>query len=270
LYADSGLSDWRPLAALPGVWHCKQDLTPVFPGEWSAINVIVGERIVIVDSGMPGGDALVWPVLESLGRPPTDIVAIVNTHWHGDYTGSNGALRDRTGAQIMIHALDSSPLGSGELEGPTAGPADVHLEDGSRIDLGDCELQVVHLPGHTPGSIGVLLPSEGALFTDDSLQARGTGVQFIASYADPPAYVASVRKAMQLDVQHLVPAHALVARSSGFLTSHSSTRSNWTRSSPTWSGPKLTRLHPALPRACASASATTSQARWLSPPSRPT
>lgn len=193
---------------LPGVWHCRQDLTPVFPGEWSAINVIVGERIAIVDSGMPGGESLVWQVLESIGRRPTDIAAIVNTHFHGDHTGSNGPLRERSGAQIMIHALDSSLLGSGQLEGPTAGPADVQLDDGSRVDLGDRELRIMHLPGHTPGSIGVLLASEGALFTGDSLQARGTGVQFIASYADPPAYVRSVRKAMHLDLQHLVPAHA--------------------------------------------------------------
>jgi len=193
---------------LRGVYHCKQDLAPYWPGEWTAINVIVGERIAIVDTGIPGGESLVWHVLDSLGRSPADIVAIVNSHFHGDHTGSNGALRSRTNAQIMIHVLDAPRLGSGEIEGPSAGPADVALEDGASIDLGDRELQIVHLPGHTPGSIGVYLPDEKALFTGDSLQARGTAVQFIASYADPEAYVASVRRALALDIEHLVPAHA--------------------------------------------------------------
>ena len=193
---------------LPGVYHCKQDLAPIFPGTWSAINIVVGRKVAIVDSGMPGGEALVWPVLESLGRPPSDVVAIVNTHFHGDHTGSNGALRTRTNARIMIHPLDAARLGSGELEGPTAGPADVLLEDGATVDLGGRELQIVHLAGHTPGSIGVYLPDQKALFTGDSLQARGTAVQYIASYADPDSYIASVRRAIDMDIEHLVPAHA--------------------------------------------------------------
>jgi glyoxylase-like metal-dependent hydrolase (beta-lactamase superfamily II) len=193
---------------LRGVYHCKQDLAPYWPGEWSAINVIVGQRIAIVDTGIPGGESLVWPVLASLGRAPADVVAIVNSHFHGDHTGSNGALRSRTNARIMIHALDAPHLGSGEIEGPSAGPADVALEDGASIDLGDRELRIVHLPGHTPGSIGVYLPDEQALFTGDSLQARGTAVQFIASFADPATYVASVRRALEMDIAHLVPAHA--------------------------------------------------------------
>ena len=195
---------------LPGVFHLKQDLAPYWPGEWSAINVVVGQKIAIVDTGIPGGEALVWPLLEELGRAPSDVVAVVNSHFHGDHTGSNGALRDRTSAQIMIHALDADRLGSGEIEGPTAGPADVRLADGDLIDLGDRELRIVHLPGHTPGSIGVYLPDARALFTGDSLQARGTAVQYVASYADPLAYTASVRRAMELDLDHLIPAHAFV------------------------------------------------------------
>jgi glyoxylase-like metal-dependent hydrolase (beta-lactamase superfamily II) len=193
---------------LPGVYHLKQDLAPLFPGTWAAINVVVGQRMAIVDTGLPGGEALVWPVLESLGRRPTDVAAIINTHFHGDHTGSNGAIRSRSGARLMIHALDGPRLGSGALEGPTAGPADVELEDGARIDLGDRELQIVHLPGHTPGSIGIYLPDTKALFTGDSLQARGTAVQYIASYADPDAYADSVRRALGMDIEHLIPGHA--------------------------------------------------------------
>jgi glyoxylase-like metal-dependent hydrolase (beta-lactamase superfamily II) len=195
---------------LPGVFHLKQDLAPYWPGEWSAINVVVGQKIAIVDSGIPGGEALVWPVLDALGRSPTDVVAIINSHFHGDHTGSNGALRGHTGAQIMIHAQDADRLGSGEIEGPSAGPADVRLNDGDVVDLGDRELRIVHLPGHTPGSIGVYLPDAKALFTGDSLQARGTAVQYIASYGDPVSYADSVQRAMALDLEHLVPAHAFV------------------------------------------------------------
>ena len=202
---------------LPGVFHLKQDLAPYWPGEWSAINVVVGQQIAIVDTGIPGGEALVWPLLADLDRSPSDVVAIVNSHFHGDHTGSNGALRTRTGGQIMIHAQDADRLGSGEIEGPSAGPADVLLDDGDVIDLGDRELRIVHLPGHTSGSIGVYLPDAKALFTGDSLQARGTAVQYIASYGDPASYAASVQRAMALDLEHLVPAHVFVPFSDSHL-----------------------------------------------------
>jgi glyoxylase-like metal-dependent hydrolase (beta-lactamase superfamily II) len=193
---------------LPGVYGCKEDLAPVFADSWAVITVIVGERLAIVDTGLPGGEAIVWPLLEVLGRPRSAIDAIINTHFHGDHTGSNGALRRDSGARIMIHTLDAPRLGSGVHEGPTAGPADVQLHDGSRIDIGGRELQIVHLPGHTPGSIGVYLPEKNALFTGDSLQARGTSVQLIASYADHDAYVASVQRVVEMDLDHLVPGHA--------------------------------------------------------------
>ena len=52
------------------------------------------------------------------------------------------------------------------------------------------------------------MPDEHALFTGDSLQAKGTAVQYIASYADPDAYVASVRRVLDMDLRHLVPGHA--------------------------------------------------------------
>src|SRR5262249_25377312 len=118
--SDHGRSEGVRLSTeiLPGVFHLKQDLAPYWPGEWSAINVMVGKKIAIVDTGIPGGEALVWPLLAELGRSPSDVVAIVNSHFHGDHTGSNGALRTRTNARIMIHALDAELLGSGEIEGP--------------------------------------------------------------------------------------------------------------------------------------------------------
>lgn len=202
---------------LPGVVQFKQDLAPVWPGSFAALTLVIGQRMALIDSGLPGGDVLVWPFLEAIGRPPTDVVAIVNTHFHGDHTGSNAELRLRSHARVMIHALDAPQLGSGPLEGPAAGPADVLLEDGDVVDLGDRELRIVHLPGHTAGSIGVHLPEQRALFTGDSLQARGTSVQYIASYADPDAYVASVKRVLDMDLQHLGPGHAFAPFSDSYL-----------------------------------------------------
>lgn len=197
---------------LPGLYHLKQDLFPVHPNTWTTINVVVGERLAIVDTGVPeSAESLVLPCLARIGRSPTDVAAIVNTHGHGDHVGSNESLKRLSGASIMIHEADAPSLdrtGAWLETKYNPGPADVRLVEGDLIDLGGCSLEVVHLPGHTPGSIGLLLRAESALLTGDSLQGLGTSVQHLAFYNDPDAYVASLEKVLRLDVQHLALAHA--------------------------------------------------------------
>jgi glyoxylase-like metal-dependent hydrolase (beta-lactamase superfamily II) len=111
----------------------------------------------------------------------------------------------------MVHAADAPSLEQPKRWVDTPyhpGPADVRLQEGDVIDLGNRKLEIVHLPGHTPGSIGVYIRDEGILFTGDSLQALGTSVQYIAFYNDPDTYVESLRKVQALDVAHLYAAHA--------------------------------------------------------------
>jgi hypothetical protein len=54
---------------------------------------------------------------------------------------------------------------------------DILLEDGMRIDLGPFEVEVIHTPGHTDGSICLYEKGRGILFTGDSVQGRGTSLQ---------------------------------------------------------------------------------------------
>ncbi|MDP8905258.1 MAG: MBL fold metallo-hydrolase [Chloroflexota bacterium] len=104
---------------------------------------------------------------------------IVSTHRHWDHIGDNAALAERTGAQIAAHLSDRHGL-----EQPTAlwapfpippsVPA-IDLAEGSRIRFGEIDLQVLHTPGHTEGSVCLLANSERLLFTGDTLFAQGWG-----------------------------------------------------------------------------------------------
>ena len=110
---------------------------------------------------------------------------IVITHHHADHTGGLAELVERTGAQVMVHALDA-PVVRGERPppGPSSGgllkpllgrmaagaPAarvDRELADGDEIDALD-GMRVVHTPGHTPGSICLYCPQRRLLFTGDA------------------------------------------------------------------------------------------------------
>ena len=94
---------------------------------------------------------------------------IVTTHQHGDHWQALGATAGAFGAETIAHPLDASPL-------PV--PPDHLVEHGDQIEVGACVLEVIHLRGHTPGSIALLYRDPHGhphLFTGDSLFPGGPG-----------------------------------------------------------------------------------------------
>ncbi|MFC4121311.1 MBL fold metallo-hydrolase [Nonomuraea zeae] len=95
--------------------------------------------------------------------------SIVTTHQHGDHWQALEQVAKVTGAQLIAHPLDASAL-------PL--PVDRTVEDGDTITVGPITLEVIHLRGHTPGSIALLYDGgeDGRhLFTGDSLFPGGVG-----------------------------------------------------------------------------------------------
>ncbi len=106
-------------------------------------------------------------VLDLVGPDP--LSAVVITHGHPDHWGGLSALVGATGAAVIGHAEDADAL-------PV--PLDRAVTHGDRIGVGEVELTVIHLRGHTPGSIALAYddPSGHAhLFTGDSLFPGGVG-----------------------------------------------------------------------------------------------
>jgi glyoxylase-like metal-dependent hydrolase (beta-lactamase superfamily II) len=102
---------------------------------------------------------------------PAGLSTVVTTHRHGDHWQALEAVVKATGARSVAHPADAGQLPS---------VADT-VEDGDTVRVGDCELEVIHLVGHTPGSIAVLYRDpEGTphLFTGDSLFPGGVGNTF--------------------------------------------------------------------------------------------
>lgn len=101
-------------------------------------------------------------LLELIGDQP--ISKIVTTHQHGDHWQALEEVAGVTGATVIAHPLDAGAL-------PV--PVDLEVEHGDGITVGVVPLEVIHLRGHTPGSIALYYP--GHLFTGDSLFPGGVG-----------------------------------------------------------------------------------------------
>jgi glyoxylase-like metal-dependent hydrolase (beta-lactamase superfamily II) len=101
---------------------------------------------------------------------PDGLATVVTTHQHMDHWSGLAEVLAATGARALAHAADA-----GGLPVPT-----VAVADGDTVRVGECDLEVIHLVGHTPGSIALLYrdtsPDGTAhLFTGDSLFPGGPG-----------------------------------------------------------------------------------------------
>lgn len=144
----------------------------------SNIIVIAGEQLTLIDAGPVGSAGTLLQYLSRLGRSPQDIALIVLTHYHLDHSGGLAALRRLSGARVAVHEADAPYVRSGIIDPrlrlpflsriQPAVPVDIELKGGQRLEpLGG--LEVIHTPGHTPGSISLYSPSRGLLIVGDAL-----------------------------------------------------------------------------------------------------
>ncbi len=214
------MNDWFQVTEVAEDVHAI--LEPNHAEEVISYLILGRERAILLDTGMGIGD------IHRLVRGITDRpITVVNSHYHWDHVGDN----HRFGC-IAIHAVESHLL---EQDAPEqtlreamraenfwgqAPPdfdrgtyriipskADQLLDDGDVLELGGRRLQVLHTPGHSPGSICLWSEDEGLLFTGDTVYAGPLYVQFGDS--DFPTYRQSMKRLADLasGLRLVLPGH---------------------------------------------------------------
>jgi glyoxylase-like metal-dependent hydrolase (beta-lactamase superfamily II) len=155
-------------------------IVEVFPVGALQVNCIVlgcpaTLKAVVID---PGADLEL--IEEALHRHELTVELILNTHGHFDHIGANAALKDATGAPLLIHADDVRILQMAKRQAATYGLMaedsplpDTELQGGETLHFGEQSLQVLHTPGHSPGC--VCFYTEGLLVSGDTLFAGSVG-----------------------------------------------------------------------------------------------
>jgi glyoxylase-like metal-dependent hydrolase (beta-lactamase superfamily II) len=233
-----------------GIHRIESDLGPRFMCQY----LLRGDDgAILVDTGLAATpDDVIVPYLESVGVDGGDLEVLLISHADVDHCGGNRRFRERFPAvPIATHAADQGWIASNQamLEGnylwyrehgfgpdddtvawiaeQLGGDAPVErtVADGDVIALGGLELEVMHLPGHTAGHVGLWEREQGTAIIVDAVLERGVrdraGTLLIPPRIyDVPAYRQTIRRLRALEPSLLLTAHFPVmegAEALGFL-----------------------------------------------------
>ena len=133
----------------------------------------------------PGGEP--ERVIELVQRDKLEPTLILDTHGHADHIAANAEMKARfPDAPLMVHKFDAAMLGDSQanlsawfgvpIQSP---PPDRTLDEGDVLRVGEEEFSVIHIGGHSPGSVCLFAAgggnAKGVLFSGDVLFAGGIG-----------------------------------------------------------------------------------------------
>jgi glyoxylase-like metal-dependent hydrolase (beta-lactamase superfamily II) len=199
--------------------------------------VVDGGEVTVIDAGLPGYRRLLVEELASLGLTLDAVRALVLTHGDTDHIGFASWLSAEKGVPAHVHAADvdrarlevkKPTRGWGPVKvGPLAGflwfsarhgglrmkPAGevATVEDGEVLDVPG-RPRIIHVPGHTPGSVAVHVSGVDALFLGDAMTTRNvlTGVEGpkpAPFTLDPDQARESIDRVAAVDATWVLPGH---------------------------------------------------------------
>jgi hydroxyacylglutathione hydrolase len=179
---------------------------------------------ILIDTAFSPKRADLDRKLESAGCKPGNLQLIVLTHGHGDHTGNCAHLRRKYATQVAIHRGDSEKVERGDVDihgldriilklisfaaglgGIETFKPDRYLEEGDGLSAYGWDAQVLHLPGHSNGSIGILTAG-GDLFCGDVFVNVTKPVRH-SIVTDPAAFHTSVERLKSLNIKKVYPGH---------------------------------------------------------------
>jgi len=185
---------------------------------------------LLIDTGPRNARKNLLRGLEAAGHRAGSRLTLLLTHGDTDHTGSVDVLREEHHAHLACHKAESPVLAGGDMtrnrkdrpdrmpwyfrallplgflfgRGPRIGP-DTELEDGQSLQAFGVEGTVYHLPGHSRGSLGVLLPTGELACGDLFWNTRRPRLHPLIDDLDQAR--ASIQRIRQLPVRTIIPAH---------------------------------------------------------------
>jgi glyoxylase-like metal-dependent hydrolase (beta-lactamase superfamily II) len=160
---------------------------------------IVGDddEVIVIDPG-----ELAQEVLRVVGD--REVLAVICTHGHSRHVAAAFDVAKRDEAPVAVHTSERMAW----RESHQGTQADIEMEDGGVFEVADVSLEVIHSPGHTPGSICLYSEELGALFSGDVVRGSGP-VLHEGEFEDYPRQLSSIgAQVLTLDgATRILPGH---------------------------------------------------------------
>ncbi|MFI6171036.1 MBL fold metallo-hydrolase [Nocardia sp. NPDC051052] len=199
--------------------------------------VVDGDGVTIIDAGLPRYWTLLRNELAQRGLTLDDVRALILTHGDSDHIGFAAQLSREKGIPAYLHPADFDRARL-EVKKPNSGWGPIKvgpmaeflwysarkgglrprpvgelrpIEDGQVLDVPGSP-RIIHLPGHTPGSVAVHVPAVDALFLGDTMTTRNvltgaTGPKPAPFTLEPREAIASLARIEEVDATWVLPGH---------------------------------------------------------------
>ncbi len=172
-------------------------------GATSNIYIISGKNITIVDSGNGAKENRIVPQLKEIFLKIPKVSKIIITHFHFDHVGGLTELIDTFKPEITVQKEETALLKKvDEVK-------IIEIEDGDKIMAGDYILEVLHTPGHSPGSICLYERKNRFLFSGDTVFPNGAFGRCDLPLGNHKALVRSLKRLTEKDIDVMLPGHGM-------------------------------------------------------------
>ena len=204
-------------------------LTPWFVNTY----LLRGNQSILVDTGFPTDETAIRAGLAANNVQPQDLALIFVTHGHYDHFGSAGILKSASNVPVSIHPSEADRLRTGDSpsvealtttgrimrplitseRSPAPVTPDILLNDSDRLDDFGVPARVIHTPGHTGGSLSLLVDGFaiiGDLMAGSLLYPNQPDYPFfIEDPTDQPRILTSLQRLLDEGAQVFFPGHGL-------------------------------------------------------------
>ncbi len=184
----------------------------------SNVYLLQGDDPMVVDAGT---GMFADTTLEEMSKavPLRKIGRIVLTHCHYDHMGGAARLQKATGGRIYLHEAEAGPIMAGDsslvisdMFGAKTSQMDLEpLRSGQKLKLGDEELEVVHSPGHSPGSIVLHHKDSASAVVGDTVFCDGGVGRWDLPGGNLAELMSSLRRLQNMGLKNMYPGHGSYA-----------------------------------------------------------
>lgn len=187
------------------------EIIRVLSGSNSVLLLKRRDNYIMVDSGLNKKCNKIYDKLDKLGfNKELSLKGLILTHSHGDHAGNAIKIKEKYKTQIIAHELALKRLKKGEHLGEenTYKPVDCDIVVKDSFDLRSLGIDgyIIHTPGHTMGSISIILDNEIAI-TGDALPVKTWSSEFAITGDSPDLQKESCKKLVDLGCKLYICSH---------------------------------------------------------------